>query len=230
MEASRASRGRARYSVWIRFAGLPNSTHSPLLLHDTDPLVRRSAAAAHGALPPDMLDRLLATLEDSDRAVRLEAVPLVAAIPAERLKPEQISARDRAIAEYETSQRVNADRPESHVNLGLLWATLGREAEARAAFEEALTIDPRFVPAAANLADLHRAAGRESDAESVLSRATELSPQAAALHHSLGLLLVRTGRSTDALAELKRAADLAPTATRYAYVYAVALEERRSPS
>ncbi len=194
------------------------------LLQDSDPLVRRSAAAAHGTLPPDMLDGLLASLGDPDRAVRLEAVPLIAAIPAERLKAEQIAARDRAIAEYEASQRVNADRPESHVNLGLLWATLGRQAEAQAAFEEALLIDPRFVPAAVNLADLHRALGRESAAESVLRNSIEVNPEAAALHHSLGLLLVRTGRSTDALAELKLATDLAPAATRYAYVYAVGLE------
>lgn len=36
--------------------------------------------------------------------------------------------------------------------------------------------------------------------------------------------MVRTGRSPDALNELKLALDLAPEATRYAYVYAVALE------
>jgi tetratricopeptide (TPR) repeat protein len=104
-------------------------------------------------------------LEDPVRDVRLEAVPLVAAIPAERLRQNQVAARDRVIAEYVTSQQVNADRPESHMNLGLLWATLGRNAEARTAFERALSIDSRFLPAAVNLADLHRALGQEPDAE-----------------------------------------------------------------
>jgi len=195
-----------------------------LLLRDGDSLVRRAAVSAHQNLPPEMLDRLFSALDDPQRDVRLEAVPLIASLPAAQLNAGQISARDRGIEEYEASQRVNADRAESHVNLGLLWATLGKHAEAQAAYEEALSMDPKFVPAAANLADLHRTLGRESDAESVLTRAIESNAQAAALHHALGLLMVRTGRSPEALGELKLAAELAPESSRYAYVYAVALE------
>jgi tetratricopeptide (TPR) repeat protein len=194
------------------------------LLRDDDPLVRRAAVSAHQNLPAEMLDRLLAALDDPQRDVRLEAVPIIAVIPAERLNAVQVAARDRGIKEYETSQRFNADRPESHVNLGLLWATLGRHAEAQAAYEVALSIDPKFVPAAVNLADLHRLRRRESDAEAVLARAIESNDRAAALHHALGLLLVRTGRTLKAVRELKRAAELAPGSGRYAYVYAVALE------
>jgi Flp pilus assembly protein TadD len=196
-----------------------------VLLRDSDPLVRRAAVSAHQSVPAEARDGLMLALEDPVRDVRLEAVPLVAAIPAERLRPDQVAARDRVIAEYVTSQQVNADRPESHMNLGLLRATLGRNAEARTAFEEALSIDPRFAPAAVNLADLHRALGQEPDAESVLMRALESSPQAAALHHALGLLKVRTGRSREALGDFRLAAELAPASARYAYVYAVALED-----
>lgn len=195
-----------------------------LLLRDIDPLVRRAAASAHQFLPPAVRVGLLPALDDPVLDVRLAAVPLVAEIPAERLQPAQVAARERAIAEYVTSQRVNAERPESHVNLGLLWAALGRGAETLAAFEEALSLDPRFVPAAVNLADWYRVLGQEREAESVLMRALEASPQAAALHHSLGLLFVRTGLAQKALRELQRAADLAPATARYAYVYAVALE------
>jgi tetratricopeptide (TPR) repeat protein len=194
------------------------------LLHDPDPLVRRAAVSAHRQLPAELRKGLLGMLDDPTRDVRLEAVPLVADIPADRLQPAEVASRDRAIAEYVTSQQVNADRADSHVNLGLLWSGLGRTAQARAELEEALVLDPRFVPAAVNLADLHRALGQEPEAEAVLNQALASSPKAAALHHALGLLLVRTARSEQALDELKLAADLAPAAARYSYVYAVALE------
>jgi tetratricopeptide (TPR) repeat protein len=219
--------GIARASALLRLDRIrgPNELSAlGVLLRDDDPLVRRAAVSAHQALPADARDGLLLALEDPIRDVRLEAAPLIAAIPRERVPTNQVAARDRVIDEYVTSQQVNADRPESHLNLGLLWATLGRHTEAKAAFEEAMSIDPQFVPAAVNLADLYRALGQESDAESVLRRALESSPRAAALHHALGLLKVRTGRSREALGDLKLAAELAPDAARYAYVYAVALD------
>lgn len=194
------------------------------LLRDPNPLVRRAAAAAHRLVPADLRAGLIAVLDDPVRDVRLEATPLVAEMPAGALQPAQASARDRAMAEYVASQEVNADRPESHVNLGLLHATTGRSAEAKSAFEHALTLDPRFTPAAVNLADLHRAQGQEADAEAVLRSNLATNPDGAALHHALGLLLVRTGRADAALTELQKAAELAPDAARYGYVHAVALE------
>jgi tetratricopeptide (TPR) repeat protein len=120
-------------------------------------------------------------------------------MPASALQPTQAAARDRAMAEYAAAQQVNADRPESHANLGLLHAATGRHAEAKAAFEQALALDPQFTPAAVNLADLHRALGQEADAEAVLRSNVAINPDAAALHHALGLLLVRTGRADAAL-------------------------------
>lgn len=194
------------------------------LLRHSDPLVRRAAVSAHRLVPVELRNGLFALLGDPVRDVRLEAVPLVAEMPVAGLQPGQMATRDQAIAEYVASQRVNADRPESLVNLGLLYAAIGRQAEARAAFEEAVSMDSRFVPAAVNLADLHRALGQEAEAEGVLRKSLELNPDAAALHHSLGLLLVRTGRSAEALDELKLAMEQAPSVTRYGYVYAVALD------
>jgi tetratricopeptide (TPR) repeat protein len=194
------------------------------LLQDVDPLVRRAAVSAHQSLPIELRKSLIAMLDDPVRDVRLETVPLVADVPAGQLQPGQLASRDRAIAEYVASQQINADRADSHVNLGLLWSGLSRTEDARAELEEALLLDPRFVPAVVNLADLHRALGEEAEAEAALKRGLETSPGAAALHHALGLLLVRTGRSQQAVNELKQAAEKAPEAARYGYVYAVALD------
>ena len=194
------------------------------LLRDPDPLVRRAAVSAHQSLPPERREGLLVMLKDRVRDVRLEAVPLVADIPDELLQPGEIGERDSAIAEYIASQQVNADRADAHLNLALISLARGRSEEARAELEEALVLDPRFVPAVVNLADLHRTLGQEAEAEAALRRGLETSPKAAALHHALGLLMVRTGRADAALDELKVAAELAPSAGRYSYVYAVALD------
>jgi Tfp pilus assembly protein PilF len=195
------------------------------LLRDPDPLVRRAAVAAYAGAPLAARRDLLAMLDDPIRDVRLEAARLVADLPAQRLTPDEQSRRTRGIEEYVASQRSNADRPEAHHNLGLLYMTLGRSADAESELKAALSLDPSFVPAAVTLADFYRALGRDGEAEPVLRAMIARYPDAAAPHHALGLWLVRAGRRAEAVAELKRAAELAPDDPRMAYVYAVALAQ-----
>jgi tetratricopeptide (TPR) repeat protein len=197
-------------------------------MHDADPLIRRAAVAAYEYVPPAFREDIFDALADPVRDVRLQAVPPLAEIPIDALSPEQQARLDKAKAEYVASQRVDADRPEAHLNLGVLAARSGDAAGAEAEFRQALALDPRFAPAAVNLADLYRSLGREQDAEATLRDAIERSSGVAALHHSLGLLLVRTERADAALDELARAHTLEPASARYAYVYAVALAERGS--
>lgn len=195
------------------------------LLGDPDPMVRRAAVAAYAGAPLPARRDLFALLDDPVRDVRLEAARQVADLPAPRLTPDEQSRRARGIAEYIASQRSNADRPEAHHNLGLLFIALGQPAEAETALKAALDLDPSFVPAAVTLADLYRALGRDRDAEPILRGMIARYPDAAAPHHALGLWLVRAGRRAEAIAALQRAAELAPNDARMAYVYAVALAQ-----
>ena len=64
-------------------------------------------------------------------------------------------------------------------------------------------------------------------AESHYRNALRLDPGFAPVYHARGLLLIRLGRLDEALPELARAVELAPGEARYAYVYEVALSERR---
>jgi Flp pilus assembly protein TadD len=194
-------------------------------LKDGDPLVRRAAAAAFGSVEPALrVEPLAPLLGDPVRAVRMEAAHALAGAPRDRLSDAQRAALGRGLAEYVAAERFNADRPESHVNLGVLYATERRVAEAEAELRTALALDPSFVPAAVNLADLHRAAGREAEGERVLRDVLERDPGSAAAHHALGLLLVRQKRMPEAMQELGAAARLAPESARYRYVYAVGLD------
>ena len=224
----------ARASALARLGGAATDASLGALragLKDPDALVRRAAVRSLAGIEPVARVVLLAPLlEDPVRAVRMEVALALAGAPRDRLTAGQQTALARARDEYVAGEQFNADRPESHVNLALLYAAERRVADAEAELRAALDLDPRFVPAAVNLADLYRASRRDTEGERVLRAALEHDPRSAAAHHALGLLLARQQRGREALAELEAAARLAPENARYGYVYAVALHDTGRPS
>ena len=198
-------------------------------LADVDPLVRLAALRTLRPYPAPSLWPLAGQLlADSVLAVRIEAASLFAAMPQDRLSPDERSRLSRAVDEYVTAQRVNADRPEHRVNLGTLYLRQLRFADAEAELNAARRLDPSFVPADITLAHLYAQQGRAGDGERILREADRL-PDDAELHHALGLNLVRQRRPADALPELARAAAIDPGTSRYAYVYAIALSSFGKP-
>ena len=189
-----------------------------------DPLLRLGAMRAiEDGDPREVVAIGTPRLSDPLRAVRLAAVQAVAAVPPTELTLEQRGDLERAIGEYRAAQLANADRPESHVNLGILAIKLGRLTEAEQAFQTAIRVGPQFVPAYVDLADVYRSEQRDTEGEPQLRRAIGLAPESADAHHALGLLLVRQRRMPEALSELEQAARLDPGDARYAYVAGVAL-------
>jgi Tfp pilus assembly protein PilF len=193
-------------------------------LHSPDPLLRFGALQAMARAPLEVRAPLAAALlSDPVRIVRNEAVGVLAPLPADRLDAAQRAAFERASAGYVESQRYNADRVESRVNLGTFYANRGDAVQAEDEFRAAIALDPHYVPAYVNLADLYRVLGRDADGERSLRAGLDQVPGDASLHHALGLALVRLQRPDEALEELKRAMELEPGDARFAYVYAVAL-------
>jgi len=195
-------------------------------LIDREPLVRRTAAMMLSAIdPPSRLIFGMQLLSDPVRTVRLEVVPILASVPAENFSTEQRLAFDQAVHEYREAQLANADRAETHVNLGSLATQLGEILEAEASYRTAIRLQPSFIPAYVNLADLYRAQNRESETEKLLREALKVDPTHADVHHALGLSLVRQQRLQEGVAELAQAAERRNDSPRYVYVYAVALHE-----
>lgn len=193
-------------------------------LLDADPLVRLGALRGLDSVTPDRRWALAAPLlDDPVRAVRIEAVSFLAETPTDRLSPEARPHFERAAQEYIDAQRFNADRPEARVALGAFFARRGRSSEAEIEYRAATRLVPSFVQAYVNLADLYRSLGRDSDGEAVLRQASSIAPNDAAVKHASGLALVRQHRLAEALPFLGDAAALDPHRSRYAYVYAVAL-------
>ena len=193
-------------------------------LADADPLVRLGALRGLEGISANrrwMLANQL--LDDPARAVRVEATSFLAETTLDSLSLTERQRFERAAQEYVEVQRFNADRPEARVTLGAFFARRGQTAEAEAEYRAAIRLAPNFVQAYVNLADLYRGLGRDSDSEATLRQALSNAPDDAAISHALGLALVRERRVPEALPLLAKAAALDPRQSRYAYVYAVAL-------
>ena len=195
-------------------------------MKSSDPLLRASGLIAAEALePPTRLGLAFPLLSDPIRAVRLQAARVLASVPSELWTSQQRSLRDSLLAEYRQSQQVNADRPEAHLNLGVLHQQLGELEEAERAYQRALSMVPSSVPVRINLADLYREQNRDEEGEQLLRQALSISLDDGDVYHALGLLLVRQKRYQEAIEALRRAAQLRPDRWRYSYILAVALQE-----
>jgi predicted CXXCH cytochrome family protein len=191
---------------------------------DPDPLIRAAAprTLSAGATPAN-IQGTLSLLRDPIRVVRTEAARALSGIPAQTMSSEQRGAFTAAYDELVAAELTNEDRPEAHLNLGLLHTRRGQPADAEASYRTALRLDSRFVPALLNLADLDRMRGMDAQGAELLRKATTIEPGNADVTHALGLLFVRQHNYAEALPLLRQAAELAPNNIRYGYVYAVAL-------
>jgi predicted CXXCH cytochrome family protein len=191
---------------------------------DSDPWLRSAAASACDALPSEARLKVAEPLlSDPVLGVRIEAARVLSIVPGEQLPP---GARDRfadGLREFEAAQRVSADLPGAHLNLGVVFANRGDDARAEAEYRIALRMDPAFLPASFNLATLLNKMGRNADAESVLREAIAHTPGIGDLHYSLGLLLAEVGRHEQAAEQLGLAAALMPERARVQYNHGLAL-------
>lgn len=196
----------------------------PRLLNDPSPLIRRNALHSLELVPPEQRWKLGgALLVDPVLAVRIEAARVLAAVPRAGLNAQEKAALDNGIAEYIQVAHAQAEHPQSHLNLGLLYLSQGEMEKAESAYQQALRLDPAYVFAYVNLADHYSNQQNADKAEAILLQGRSVVGQNADIEHALGLHYARNRQMKQALAALANAAGLRPESARYAYVYAVAL-------
>lgn len=196
------------------------------MLRSKDAVVRLSALRALETFPPQTrVKQTFAMLDDPLKSVRTEAARQLSSLPQGEMDMTTRSKLSSGIDEYKETLLFNADRAESQTALGALYVNLGEFAKAEAAYDEALRLQPQYVPAYVNLVHYHQGRGEEQKAYELLQRGMGKVSGSPDLHHILGLWYIRQKESAKALAALKRATELDSDDARYHYVYAVALAE-----
>lgn len=208
-------------AAYINLDTLPLLTEQ---LHSTDALIRLAAVEAlNGVAPEQRLPLLLPLMQDSSRAVRFAAAPLLASVDRNGLSAAQQAQREQLFTEYRDSLLADADRGTALVSLASFTLAQGDVIAAQQYFEKALQRDEKSLPALLNYADYWRSIGNDGEAEKLLQHALAIYPDSADAHYAFGLLLVRRKETASALVQLRQAQQLAPDNSQYAWVYGVGL-------
>jgi tetratricopeptide (TPR) repeat protein len=189
---------------------------------------------------------LVPLLQDPRRVVRAQTGRVLARMPSQllaiMLNNAQREQFNQAVDEYIVSLRLSGERGGAHMELGLLYESLGRLDKAEEAYRDALEVEPLLAGPRTNLAalfdrriELAAAHGSEeprveqwrTEAErlraeefQLLERDVKLMPDSAGLQYRYGLALHLQGRSEEAEAALRRAVDLEPSNDQSLYALA----------
>lgn len=194
-------------------------------LEHVDPQVREVAVNSLENLTDEVqkLKWLSPLLGDPVRAVRIAAAWQLAQISPDLVAG--LSDFQPAINEYEQVQLGLLERPESYLNLAMLYQLRGRDAQIEPALRMALQRDEKFQPARLLLAQWLELGGEAEKAEKLLREGIAHDNESADLYHALAMHLIRRGQRDEAWVQLERAYELTRDSGRYAYAYAVGLYE-----
>jgi tetratricopeptide (TPR) repeat protein len=194
-----------------RYASPASEAAIKAAIVDPSALVRSAVPRALPPAPSRAVVQVVAPLlSDSSRAVRIDAARALAGFDMRTMTQDQRNAFDSAQRELVAAEMVDVDRPEAHLNLGVLDLRRQQPVDAEAEYRTALRLDSNFVPALTNLADLDRMRGQDQQGADLLRKALIIEPKNADVRHSLSLLFIRQHSYTEALDQLRQASKLAP--------------------
>jgi predicted CXXCH cytochrome family protein len=223
------SRFRTRDALEITSSSLKND----------NPLVRHEAVRGISVLIPKIMETdyqktkyslLVPLLKDPILAVRTEAARALTEVPPELFDEKHRQDFEKALEEYKQRQESIADRPEAHLNLGLMYENLGQNDLAENSYNTAIRLVYDFTPAMFNLANLYNRTDRNKEAEHQFREIIRLEPDNGEAYYSLGLLLAEMKNLDEAVNALAKSVELIPDQARMRYNYALALQHlgRRS--
>lgn len=197
-------------------------------LKDASPLLRTTALQGLENLPTQQAFKAVTPLlNDPVRAVRIEAASLLASVPREHFRDEELAQLDKALEEYKAAQRALADHPEGHVNIGNLSARMGELQPAITAYQTAISLDAGFTPAYNSLGQIYYASGQREQAAQTFRQGLQANPDAGELHYSLALLLTELQQPEEALTHLDKAAQLIPERAAVHYNHGLLLQKQQ---
>lgn len=167
---------------------------------------------------PTAVNELIASYHSSSPAETLEqAQRFTEQWPEAAVGWSLLAATRRALGQHEAAlsaarqaAAITPVDPNTHSNLGIMFAGLDRHAEAEASYRQALALNPSHAEAHNNLGATLNAQGRPAEALAAFLRAVEIRPDYREAHDSLATTLWALGRLEDALAALRRSLELHP--------------------
>jgi Tfp pilus assembly protein PilF len=168
-------------------------------------------------------------LSDPVRGVRIEAARVLASVPEQAMNSKDSAAFQSSLAEFRDLQLSLSDTPEAHLNLGVMYADLGKTDLAEKSYQTAIRLDRSFLPARVNLANLYNQLKRNKEAEKEFRKAIQMYPKNGELHYSLGLLLAEEKKFDEAAKYLGKAARLNPYRLRVHYNHGLTLQRLGRP-
>jgi Tfp pilus assembly protein PilF len=196
------------------------------MLRNSDPMIRRSAMQSLEAFPPQMrMKKTFEMLSDPVKTVRMEAARQLATFSLGDVNKETKELINKAFDEYEKILLFTAERPESQLSLAMFYVNRKMHEKAKTAYEEAMRLQPKFVPSYINYSNFLVQQGENTKAFEILQKGLVNVPNIAILHHALGLWYVRNKETSKAIPELKKSVELDKDNARFSYVYAVSIGE-----
>lgn len=198
-------------------------------LHDASSQVRAAAAPPFAQAPDSArIQQLMPLVDDSDLAVRDEAVKALAGVSMMLVPDDQRDKLLEARRDYERRLREGADLPGNRLNLAVLLERTAREDEAIEQYRAALKMDPYFLPARANMVTLLSREGQAEEARDALREGLALEempePDRGHLAYLLALSLAEDKQFEEAIEWLDKAAQWRPAHARTHYNLALLLD------
>lgn len=200
-------------------------------LEDENPLIRKSSARSMASLPQQRQrkDVLTDALDDSVRAVRIQAIEGLTEFSAADFASGLKQSFNEAIDEYREYLDVNQYFPNGLMNRGQFFEEQGETQKAIAAYQKALEKDKQFNPARLNLAFLYNEQGDKEQAQNLLEKVIEQEPDYGPAYYSLGLLIAERGSLKNAVLKFNKAAELMPDHARLRYNLAISYQNLNRP-
>lgn len=123
-------------------------------LADDDPLVRAAAVGALETSPSLLAKEVGPMLEDDSRLVRTEAARVLAAASHQLRSNQRKTAFLSSLDEHIEGLLLTNDRAGAHLNLGVLYESLGDDEQAETSYRRAMAVEPNVSGPRSNLASL----------------------------------------------------------------------------
>lgn len=192
-------------------------------LESPNELLRYRALETLGEFPADQVSAFLTPLlNDATPTIRMEAARILAPVHTQ-LDAANRNAFDQAIEAYISAQKKFASRPETCMNLGIIYTQLQRYQEAEKFYMIGLQRYPMFQALYINVADLYRSVKNEESCKKYLEAGISRFPQNAALQQALGYWYIRQQKTAEGMTALKRAMELQKDNAEFTYSYAIGL-------